>query len=323
MNGPRKVPILVNGAEQRADALLRDIGQDQGHRLLTKVRLADAIEPGEWMQSRPSYGAYALKAHLDFVMVSAETSNPIFAVEIDGSQHYRDLGQRRRDLMKDELCREAGLPLLRVGSDFARREGKYVLLRYLCDVYYRSLAFDDAQRAGHILPNEPYIHFLILDTDPDDGRIYFGSIDAKARVELHQLYDAGKVAHYAPDIWTGSVDEWGNVRSDAYLGAGDDMTLVGTATVRDFAWFGLGSIELAEELAVLHLRDEAKRWAAGEAAGWRRAEFQGHFNTFVGEHRPHRYSWSSGPNGEPQVPYPAGPKNAATFSVGSAARSQR
>jgi hypothetical protein len=120
MTGPRTVPVLVNRKEHEADLLLREVGSENGDRLLAKVRLADVVDPGEWMLSRAKLGRFALMAHLDFVMVNYNTSVPRFAVEIDGARHTRDPTQRQRDLMKDELCREAGLPLLRVNSEFGR-----------------------------------------------------------------------------------------------------------------------------------------------------------------------------------------------------------
>jgi len=109
-------PLLVNRYEKLADRLLADSAQ--GDRLLTKVGLADVIDV-EALDS--SLKTYALKAHLDFVMVDVESSLPSFAVELDGRQHWRDPNNRRRDAMKDRLCERANLPLLRITSEFTRK----------------------------------------------------------------------------------------------------------------------------------------------------------------------------------------------------------
>ena len=300
MNAPRVRPLFVNPAERRANALLREVERDNGDRLQAKVRLADAIDPGAWMSTRPGLGRYALQAHLDFVMVSA-AGEPVFAVEIDGRQHSRDQQQRRRDEMKDELCQAAGLPLLRVNSEFGRREGKCTLLTYLCDAFYKSVAFDEAQQSGTVPMDEPFYHASFIEQDPDTGRMYFGSLDAKPRAELLALTQDNRLPFFAPDCWVSDVDQWGDVRADAYLGVGDGRTLVATSTVRHFGFFGISAGELAEELSVCDLHRDAVRWLRGEPVAWGTREFQTRFRQFLTEHRPMRHS---GVSGSRLIPYP-------------------
>ncbi len=302
MTGPHRVRVLVNPMEHRADDLLQRTAEARGDRLLTKVRLADAIDVGDWGNPHRDF---AMRAHLDFLMVNAAKSEPIFAVEIDGARHKTNQVQRRRDVLKDELCRAAGLPLLRVGSDFARREGSVVLLDYLCEAYYRSVAFEAAQEAGHIPWDEPFLHWSFIETNPDTGRISLSGLDMKARAELQRLYNENRLPHFAPDTWVGEVDQWGDLRSDLYLGVGNDLTLVGSSTVRHFGWFGISAAELSEELALLELRGEVARWLAGEGVAWGRAEFQRRFRSFVSDHAARAYSSSSSPHGIASIPYPA------------------
>ena len=234
---------------------------------MTKVRLADVVDPGDCLDNRRELGGFGLRSHLDFVMVDEHTSEPRFAVEIGGAQHAKDPTQRRRDRMKDELCREAVLPLLRVNSDFGRTEGKYVLLKYICDAFYKSIMSHEAQRSGAIAWDEPFDHASFIQRDKATGDILFGSIDARARLGLLNLWKSGALANFVPDAWVSDADEWGNVRAEVYLAVGGQMTLVGTSEVRHFGFFGMPTCELAEELAVLELRRDVAAWlvAAGRA----------------------------------------------------------
>lgn len=300
MSQPRLKSLFVNASEHRANSLLIQVEKESGHRLQAKVRLADVVDPGSWMSSRPQLGTYALKAHLDFVMVD-ESGEPIFAVEVDGRQHSRDERQRQRDRMKDELCQAAGLPLLRINSEFGRREGKYTLLIYVCDAFYKSLAFDRAQKDGVVPFDEPFSHATFIEQDPATGGLYFGSLDAKPRAELLTLFKARRIPQFAPDCWVSDVDEWGNTRADAYLGVGGDYTLVATSTVRNFGFFGLSAGELAEELSVCDLHRYVLRWLQGDAVAWARRDFQEQFRTFLSRNRT---AMHSGVSENQLIPYP-------------------
>lgn len=304
MVGPHKVPVLVNRKEHEADSLLREVGVENRDRLLTKVRLADVVQPGDWMTTRAELGTFALKSHLDFVMVEEDTSIPLFAVEIDGSQHSRAVTQRRRDLMKDELCRAAHLPLLRVTSEFSRREGKHILLKYVCDAFYKSLMFEEAQKARAIPWDEPFDHASFIERDEETGEVLFGSIDARARLDLLKISQAGAIPHHAPDSWLGDKDDWGNIRAEVYLPVGNHMTLVGTSQVRHFGFFGMPASELAEELAVLELRREVERWLNGEAVALAPETFRARFRAFVLSDKPLNHVSSSGLAPENSIPYP-------------------
>lgn len=300
MSGPTVQSVFVNAAEARADRLLRQVERANGDRLLAKVRLADALNLGDWMSSRPQLVSYALKAHLDFVMVKAD-GLPIFAVEIDGRQHSRDSRQRRRDEMKDELCRAAGLPLLRINSEFGRKEGKRTLLEYLCDAFYKSVAFEDAQARGAIPQDEPFNHASFIEHDPETGGFYFGTLDARPRAELHRLYESQRIPQFAPDAWVADADEWGDVRADVYLGVGDGYVLATSSKVRQFGYFGISSGELAEELAVCDLHRDALRWLAGDPVAISTEGFQQWFRELQASARIRMSFGASGPR---WLPYP-------------------
>lgn len=261
-SGPAIRPVLVNRYEQAADRLLRDLAEP-GDRLLLKVGLKDALDldriPGLTSRERN----YGLMAHLDFVMVDAETSTPRFAVELDGRQHWTDARTKERDAIKDSLCERALLPLLRVGSDFARTEGRWRVLDYLIAAFYRSEAFYRAQRDGEIPMDEPFYMGSFLAHD-QDGLLTFDTLDIRAILRLRRLYQAGRLPAPIPDQYCTLLPEERSVQSHAFLAVAHDRYLVGKAKVRDFRFQGITPGDLAAELAIAEVGHLADQWLEGQ-----------------------------------------------------------
>ncbi len=197
MPAPTTKPVLVNLYEKVTDRLLTQAAKDRGDRLLTKVRLADVIDVDGLTGRAKDYG---LRAHLDFVMVDAETSEPLFAVELDGVQHRTDPVVQERDRLKDELCETAGLPLLRIRSDLTRRHGRWIVLSYLVDAFYLERAFYEAQEQGTIPWDEPFDAGSFFMPGPD-GLYTFNALDAVVRIRLHRYADAGRLPARSPDTF--------------------------------------------------------------------------------------------------------------------------
>ena len=107
---------------------------------------------------------------------------------------------RERDRIKDQLCETAGLPLLRVTSDFLRKEGRWNVLTYLVDAFYLAEAFYEAQEQGSIPWDEPFDAGSFIVTD-DDGRRMFNNIDAPARDRLWAHYLARRLPAPIPDTF--------------------------------------------------------------------------------------------------------------------------
>lgn len=195
--------MLVNSYEKVTDRLLTTAAADHGDRLLAKVRLADVIEVEQLTGRAKNYG---LSSHLDFVMVRTDTSEPRFAVELDGAQHWTDPVVRERDRLKDDLCESAGLPLLRVTSNFTRQQGRWTVLTYLVDAFYLAEAFYVAQASGAIPCDEPFDAGNVLTVD-EDGQRSFNTLDAAARRRLWGRRRAGQLPAPMPDAWLTSNDE--------------------------------------------------------------------------------------------------------------------
>lgn len=81
-----------------------------------KVRLADVVyvtgnkKNGSWYHN---YAQISQK-HIDFV-VCDRRGQILFGLELDGASHY-SRQEKMRDAQKNEICRAAGFPLLRVRS---------------------------------------------------------------------------------------------------------------------------------------------------------------------------------------------------------------
>ena len=55
--------------------------------------------------------------HLDFLIINRVSKQPVLAIETDGySYHNDETEQHQRDLMKDNILKSYGLPLLRLST---------------------------------------------------------------------------------------------------------------------------------------------------------------------------------------------------------------
>lgn len=294
--------IFDNPRERVADSLLKEVSEKYGNRLHAKVRLADLMGTGAPGELDEEQLRYLQRAHLDFVLVDVN-GLPILAVELDGRIHSTDPNARWRDQTKNELCDKAGIPLVRVNNDFTRREGKYILLVYICDVFYRGLHFDAAQADGALPEDEVFDHGLFIEKH-DDGGIYFGTLDARARVELLRLWESKKILHYCPDVWTAKNLETGDICADVYLNVAKDRVLIGSASVRSFGFYGFDAHTLASEVAVLDLRDKTRAWLDQQPVALAQREFNDWFRRFASQEHVMRHSWTSCSEGGDVIPYP-------------------
>ncbi|MGW4217396.1 DUF2726 domain-containing protein [Streptomyces bacillaris] len=257
--------ITVNRYEAAADQMLQRTAAEHGDRLLLKVRLADAIDIDGMDNLSERAKSYALRAHLDFLMVDTTTGEGRFGVELDGRQHWSDPRTRERDQLKDDLCARAGLPLLRITSDFARRIGRWQVLSYLTEAFYRAEAFHDAQEQGDIPFDEPFGmgNFLTLD---DNGQVSFDAADIRVRVALREHFQAGRVPAPMPDLFYTELPEERAVQVHIWMAVAHDRYLISRAVVRDFHFSGITPYELLEQLAWAELGELLDQWIGGEAA---------------------------------------------------------
>lgn len=253
-------PLLVNPYEKVTHKLLTTAAQDNGDVLHAKVRLADVVDTTSYTGRKKEY---ALMAHLDFLMVDAETSFPRFAVEFDGKQHWSDPATKERDRLKDTLCEEAELPLLRITSEYIRSQGPWTVLNYVIEGFYHSLAFLKEQESGHIPWDEPHDFGNVITTD-GNSRLLFNTLDAPARMRLLELHRSDLLPVFSPDLYLTKNVEEGSVEAHAFMAVAVDRYLTGRARLRDCRFQGVSPYETAEQLAVIELADLAERWSKNE-----------------------------------------------------------
>jgi len=103
-------------------------------------------------------------------LVSSDEMTPLFAVEFDGPEHFFDSEQIRRDTIKNRICSKAGLPLLRITSEFLREYDKTTLLQFICEriVAWRGKKNDIQREIQEYMEELPPEEFekVINDYDP-------------------------------------------------------------------------------------------------------------------------------------------------------------
>ncbi|MGI5506351.1 DUF2726 domain-containing protein [Lentzea sp. CA-135723] len=255
---------MSNRYEKAADELLQTISTDMGDRLVPKMRLADVVDIDSLDDLATRDRWFALSTHLDFVMLDHESGLPKFAVEMDGRQHWTDLDQRRKDAIKDRICEDAELPLLRVTSDFVTRSGRWPLLSYAVNAFYRSEAFFEAQESG-LIPEDELFHHGSFITPADDGAGFLMStFDAAAIQGLWKLHAEGQIPRSLPNVFRVRPAEDRGVRAIAYLPVAKDRYLISETRVRDFRFQGISAQDLAEEICIVDIANMVTAWLADE-----------------------------------------------------------
>jgi len=115
--------------EPKVDTILQRQLVNEGYRVLPKVRVADAInkDTSDHLSDR-DFGYYT-RAHFDFLVTKDLV--PVFAVEFDGAGHLQSERAIENDAIKNRLCKEASLPLLRITSSELLEDDQLTLLDYM------------------------------------------------------------------------------------------------------------------------------------------------------------------------------------------------
>ncbi len=100
-------------------------------RVALKPRIQDVIDKQDDDLWDDEFSLYT-RGHFDFVVYGGEHSLPAFAIELDGPTHL-DPRQIERDVRKNLLCAEAGLPLLRFGGSRLSVQDQIGLLAWLTE----------------------------------------------------------------------------------------------------------------------------------------------------------------------------------------------
>lgn len=88
-------------------------------KLANKVRVASILDKF----TTPKKYDYGLKSEFDLVIFKLidKLEVPVVAIEIDGEEHFTDDKVSSRDQLKEEICRDNGIRLVRIQNDYSRR----------------------------------------------------------------------------------------------------------------------------------------------------------------------------------------------------------
>lgn len=110
-----KASALFTPAER---AFLAVLGQAIGDefRIFGKVRVADVLIVNEDLDTAARQEAFSRIAsrHFDFVLCSKKDLSAVCALELDDPGRKQDKRRVERDIFLEEVCAQAGLPLLRI-----------------------------------------------------------------------------------------------------------------------------------------------------------------------------------------------------------------
>lgn len=83
-------------------------------------------------ESEPYVNDLFYTGRFDFVIMNKADNTPVFAIELDGKEHFDDETVKKRDAKKREICQKRKFELIRVPNTYARRYAhiKQILLRY-------------------------------------------------------------------------------------------------------------------------------------------------------------------------------------------------
>jgi len=240
---------LLNRAEELAFRELHAISQDNALRLFAKPRLSDVILKDKPL-SREDFDFYT-RAHVDFV-VTDEKTKPLFIVEYDGPTHAASL-QRRRDRMKDGMCADAGLGILRINANHVTKRYRGMsVLRWIIEVTELEKAFYEAQAAGRVPWDEPFDAAMILDDGKGRKWPYWLSVSATQALNSFALAEnSGRNGGWGAVIGS---DTERNLLELSYCWAGDAVVWSKTGVRRQN--FEFPAYDLLREISICELEHD-------------------------------------------------------------------
>lgn len=250
----------MNKPEELAHSKIKRVCDDWDAQVSPKVRVADVLRVDGSGISDVDF-EFALKAHFDFLVTDGRML-PLFAVEFDGPAHTTRR-QRRRDDIKNKLCEQFELPLLRIkAKHLEQRYRELDLLTWFIEVWFLGRAFDAAQQRGEIPGEEGFSPWLLS-----------GPLGSTKEFPLwlgleQQLWIKGEARNHG---WQDAVstslvgsDRRGNIRGVACLRV-DDSVGVLTETAMRAQFFDVPRTELVEDLLTFQIAEELRAVADGVA----------------------------------------------------------
>jgi len=179
------VDSLLNRPEETVLNELEKIASDNALRVFAKMRLSDVIQKESTRLTNREFDFYT-RSHCDFVVANADT-RPVMIVEYDGPLHRSSAKQQERDEIKNELCRRAGLGLLRINDNYVTKLYRgMTVLRWIVEVTELEKAFYVAQEDGQIPWDEPFDPTFLEPAGSGGGFPYW--LGAAATQSFHRFF---------------------------------------------------------------------------------------------------------------------------------------
>lgn len=263
---------LVNRYEEIAHGEIKASADRWSLSIYPKVRVADVISLDD-VGAVGELKRFGLQSHFDFV-VCRDAWTPIYAVEFDGAFHSTEV-QAARDAKKDELCKRAEFPILRINSRYLTNEfGRMTLLAWIMDVHEMQEEFHRIQERGGIAPDEPFDPFWLMSTTPGEDRFPY-MLAGAARDRLHRLSAKGRILDPCSSGFIG-YDATEVMRGMHYIRVTATEGVFVKSAMRP-QFFPILMSDLLDEILSVQLEAEVRRWLAGEVAATPLADVQAEF----------------------------------------------
>lgn len=275
------VESLLNRSKEVAFRELQSIASDNNLKVFAKTRLSDVIEKGKTFLTDREFVFYT-RSHCDFV-VTDDSFRPLMIVEFDGPLHS-DGKQRDRDQIKNSLCKQAGLGMLRIHDRHVTKLYRGMsVLRWIVEVTQLEKAFYGAQENGYVPYDEPF--------DP----LSFASIGGERRFPYWLAVQATQSFHSffemldsdEPKGWTSILghDDEGTSYRLSCLYFGRHILWAKTAVRRqdlDFPHY-----DLLDQIDTCELGIRLEKFRKGEIASSSKKEFRTVFESFCSNYNAH------------------------------------
>ncbi|HEY9731927.1 MAG TPA: DUF2726 domain-containing protein [Drouetiella sp.] len=224
---------FLNSCELSAFNIMQPFVQLHGCQLFPKVKLGDVIQFRRSGIEKEHF-EYASKAHFDFIVV--KDNQVLFAIEIDGPNHYKNDTAPLRDELKKNLCQRKNLELLRID------------LGYLNEV-----------NDQHVLPLLLHNYFVRQNTKQISGKPRVGTAcfendsPATTMLEQHAQTVNEKIAKYKTKTSNFETVENGISYSARVLQVEEGRYCIGQGSAHPSGILGTDAKKLADVLSIIEL----------------------------------------------------------------------
>ena len=269
------VDSLLNRSEETVLRELEKVVSDNGMRVFVKLRLSDVIQKGSTYLTGREFDFYT-RSHCDFVVADVD-ARPVMIVEYDGPLHQSSAKQQERDKIKNEICKRAGLGLLRINDRYVTKLYRgMTVLRWIIEVTELEKAFYAAQEDGQI-PRDEFFDPAFLEPAGSGGSFPYW-LGATATQSFHRFFKT--LDRNIPKGSTGILgqDKSGGARRLSCLYFGNQILWTTTGIRKQDLQFP--DYDLLDEIDTCELGILLRKFRKGEIAACSPEEFRPVFERF-------------------------------------------